>query len=302
MKWIKKGLVYGPDGQSPWARHSALQPTPLLIRDFIRVFVGFRDVKGVGRVGFVDVSAANPSEVLNVSETPALDVGIAGTFDDNGVVPTAIVERENSLYLFYAGYQLGHRAKFLVFSGLAISTDEGRTFVRRGAVPVCDRTDDEPFFRVIHTMMLDQGQWRAWYGAGNAFDVEGHKQFPRYNIRHARSPDGIKLEDDYRICIDMTGSEYRVARPFVIKDNDLYRMFFCSGTKEEGYRLAYAESSDGLSWSRMSGQVLEPSIAGWDSQMQAYPAVVTYQDKTYLFYNGNDYGRDGFGYAVLESW
>ena len=302
MKWIKKGLVYGPDGNSHWALHSALQPTPLLIEDFIRVFAGFRDIKGVSRVGFVDVSAANPSEVLNVSETPALDVGVAGTFDDNGVVPTAIVRRDNVLDLFYAGYQLGHRAKFLVFSGLATSSDGGRTFVRRGAVPVCDRTDDEPFFRVIHTMMLDQGNWRAWYGAGNSFDVDGHKQYPRYNIRHAYSPDGIHLEDDYQVCIDMTGSEYRVGRPFVIKDNDSYRMFFCSGTKEDGYRLAYAESRDGLSWSRKSDQILELSNSGWDARMQAYPAVVTYKDQTYMFYNGNDYGRDGFGYAVLESW
>jgi hypothetical protein len=202
--------------------------------------------------------------------------------------------------LFYAGYQLGHRAKFLVFSGLATSTDNGQTFHRRGAVPVCDRTDDEPFFRVIHTMMFDDGKWRAWYGAGNSFDVEGHQQYPRYNIRHAYSPDGVHLEDQYEICIDMTGSEYRVGRPYVIKDNDRYRMYFCSGTKQDGYRMAYAESSDGLNWSRSSEQVLAPSNSGWDSKMQAYPAVVTYKDHTYMFYNGNDYGRDGFGYAVLE--
>ena len=42
--------------------------------------------------------------------------------------------------------------------------------------------------------------------------------------------------------------------------------------------------------------------SGWDSQMQAYPAVVTAGGRTYLFYNGNDYGREGFGYAELESW
>jgi hypothetical protein len=33
--------------------------------------------------------------------------------------------------------------------------------------------------------------------------------------------------------------------------------------------------------------------------MQAYPAVMQIRDKTYLFYNGNDYGRDGFGIAEL---
>jgi hypothetical protein len=302
MKWTKKGLIYGPDGSSSWALHSALQPTPLLIQDFIRIFVGFRDAEGVSRVGFVDVNAAAPSEVIDISEHPALDVGLAGTFDDNGVVPAAIVKRDDQLSLFYAGYQIGHRAKFLVFSGLATSTDNGRTFRRSGRVPVCDRTNDEPFFRVIHTMMLDDGKWRAWYGAGDSFDVEGTKQYPRYNIRHAYSADGIHLDDKYDICIDTVGSEYRVGRPFVVKDAATYRMFFSSGTIEQGYQLAYAESSDGVNWLRSSEPLLTPSPSGWDSQMQAYPALITYKDQTYMFYNGNGYGHEGFGYAVLESW
>ena len=47
---------------------------------------------------------------------------------------------------------------------------------------------------------------------------------------------------------------------------------------------------------------IDVSESGWDSQMQAYPAVLRCRDRVYLFYNGNDYGRDGFGYAILESW
>jgi hypothetical protein len=80
-------------------------------------------------------------------------------------------------------------------------------------------------------------------------------------------------------------------------------MFFGAGTKEHGYRLAYAESRDGINWQRKDEEVgIEVSESGWDSQMQAFPSVVSYHDQTFLFYNGNDYGREGFGYAVLESW
>jgi hypothetical protein len=31
----------------------------------------------------------------------------------------------------------------------------------------------------------------------------------------------------------------------------------------------------------------------------AYPAVVEAEGRRYLFYNGNNYGRDGFGLAEL---
>ncbi|HEX8707876.1 MAG TPA: hypothetical protein VF723_06400 [Pyrinomonadaceae bacterium] len=305
MKWTKKGLIYGPPGDSSWARHSALQPTPLLKDDGrIRVFVGFRDDAGIGRVGFVDVSAENPAEVLRVSERPVLDVGTPGAFDENGVVPCAVVEREGKLYLYYAGYQLGRKVKFYVFSGLAVSEDGGESFQRQSRVPVCDRTDKELFFRVIHSIIREGGEWKVWYGGGSEYTMEGGKQLPNYNIRYTTSPDGLRLAEDFKVCVDMAGAdEYRVGRPYVIKDGERYRMFYSAGTVSKGYRLAYAESADGINWSRQDREIgIDVSESGWDSRMQAYPSVVAYREKTYLFYNGNDYGRDGFGYAVLEHW
>jgi len=299
------GLIYGPQGEIAWAQHSALQPTPLVKHEegLIRVFAGLRDNDGVSRVGFVDLDAENPSTILGVSRAPALDIGVPGAFDDNGVVPTSVVERDGKLYLFYAGYQLVRKVKFLVFCGLAISSDGGETFTRYSRTPICDRTSEELYFRVIHTMMYDEGGWRAWYGGGDSFDVEDGRQYPRYNIRHAYSPDGIHLSDEYQVCVDMRGGEYRVGRPYVIKHGGFYKMFFGAGTKEEGYRLAYSESRDGIGWTRKDEELgMSVSPSGWDSRMQAYPSVVSYGDHTYMFYNGNDYGHDGFGYAVLESW
>jgi hypothetical protein len=301
MRWLKKGLIYGPSGDSWWAQRWALQPTPLLRADgTIRVFVGFRRRDGVSRVGYVDVSADDPACVLAVSPEPVLDIGLPGAFDENGVVPCAIVDRDGKLYLYYAGYQLGQKVKFFVFGGLAISEDGGSSFRRFSRVPICDRTDDEMFFRVVHTMMLDNGQWRAWYGAGSSFTLKDGRQLPNYNIRHVMAEDGLRLDRDFAVCIDTIGDEYRVGRPYVIKQNGMYRMFYCAGTDHRGYRLAYAESEDGITWARKDDQIgIDVSSSGWDSEMQAYPSVVTYRDRTYLFYNGNNYGEDGFGYAEL---
>jgi predicted GH43/DUF377 family glycosyl hydrolase len=302
MRWSKKGLIYGPTGDSWWALRWALQPTPLLRADgTIRVFVGFRTGEGVSRIGFVDVSAENPAQVLAVSPEPVLDVGVPGAFDENGVVPCAVIEREGKLYLYYAGYQLGQKVKFFVFGGLAISDDGGRSFHRHSQVPICDRTDDEMFFRVIHTMMFDDGRWRAWYGAGSSFTPGNGRQLPNYNIRHAEATDGLTLSRDFTVCVDTNDEEYRVGRPYVIKDAGAYRMFYCAGTAARGYRLAYAESADGIAWARKDNEIgIDVSASGWDSEMQAYPSVVMFRDKVYLFYNGNNYGEDGFGYAELD--
>lgn len=304
MKWRKMGLIYCPSGKYGWDKHSALQPTPIVLDNKIRVYVGFRDNEGIGRVGFVDLEANNPSRVLYVSKEPALDIGEDGAFDDNGVIPCAVIQRGDSLYLYYAGYQLVKKVKFLVFGGLAISDDGGFTFRRCSRVPIVDRTDDELYFRVIHSLIFENGLWRAWYGGGSEFTKEGDRVVPSYNVRYFESQDGVTFPKKGKVVLDFIyEDEYRIGRPQVVKDGTMYRMFYGYATKSKGYRLGYAESRDGINWVRKDQEIgIDVSESGWDSKMIAYPSVVKYRDKVYMFYNGNDMGKTGFGYAELEEW
>lgn len=305
MKWEKLGLVYGPDGSSSWAVHTALQPTPMqLSDDVIRVFTGFRDAHGVSRVGSVDVDARDPRNVLAVSAQPLLDVGIPGTFDDNGVVPCALARRPEGLFMYYAGYQIPRNVKFFGFTGLAVSRDDGVSFERYSRAPVVDRTDDELFFRAIHSIREEQGVWRAWYGGGSSFLEEEGKVLPVYDVRYMESPDGITFPERGRIVVTFDHpDEYRIGRPWVIRTGDLYRMFYGTARRKVGYRMGYAESGDGISWTRLDGEVgIDVSPDGWDSGMIAYPSVITTSENTYMFYNGGDMGRSGFGCAVLKEW
>lgn len=302
MHWQKKGLIYGAHCENEWMHNSALQPTPILINDKIRVFVGFRDKNGVGRVGYVDVNAMNPSEIIKVSSVPSLDIGDPGCFDDNGVVPCSVVRREDgSILLFYAGYNIGYHVRMTIFSGLAISYDNGETFQRVSKVPYMERTSNETLFRVIHTALPDINGWKFYYGAGNHFIQGKKKTLPVYDIRLVISPMQDAIREEGIKILGTCGDEYRIARPYVIKSSDsLYKMFFCKGTENVTYRLSYAESVDGINWKRMDEKLnLDLSADGWDGEMMAYPAVVEYKGKTYLFYNGNNYGYDGFGYAEL---
>ena len=94
--------------------------------------------------------------------------------------------------------------------------------------------------------------------------------------------------------------QYRIGRPRVDKVEGMYRMFYTKGDIQGNYLPGYAESEDGVNWVRKdsnSGILLANS--GWDSRTLCYPALITYKEKTYMFYNGNDMGKDGFGYAVL---
>lgn len=300
MKWVKKGLIYGPNGSSPWAKHTALQPTPWVRPDgTIRIFAGFRDNSGVSRVGYIDVSGTNPAKVLKVSPKPVLDIGTPGTFDDNGVVPCAVVRRSNKLFLYYAGYQLTLHVRFLALAGLAISHDQGNSFTRYSNVPILERTEREYLFRAVHSIIFDKGKWRVWYGGGNHFIRGKNKTLPIYDIRYMESKDGIHFPTEGKTVVPTRRTEYRVGRPYVRKTHSGYEMYFGYSTKSIPYRLTYATSHDGIRWKRNDAALkLEYGKNDFDSTMSAYPAVVTVSGNTYLFYNGNDYGKMGIGYAI----
>jgi predicted GH43/DUF377 family glycosyl hydrolase len=305
MKWNKKGRIYVPDGRSWWAKKYAFPPTPhMLSEDIIRLYVAFCDENTVGRIGFVDVSADNPSEILRVSEHPVLDTGRPGAFDENGILPTSIVAVGDKLYMYYVGYQLGMKLRYYQFEGLAVSDDGGESFVRHWKVPVTDRSDAEMVNRTSAFVRRRNDMFEMWYVGGSDWTTVNGKALPTYNIRYLASPDGIRWGTEGRVCIDYANEdEHAFGKPFIVIDGELQRMFYSVRTRSKDYRLGYAESLDGLTWTRKDHLVgIDVSQSGWDSEMIAYASIVQYREKVYMFYNGNKCGETGFGYAELESW
>ncbi|MEN6462600.1 MAG: hypothetical protein ABFC94_14690 [Syntrophomonas sp.] len=298
MKWTKRSLIYCPTSENDWRNNSALQPTPILINDNIRVYAGFRDINGISRIGYVELDKSNPRNVLSVSESPVLDVGDDGMFDENGVVPTSIVKRGSDVFLYYAGYSLGKKVRFQVFTGLAISKDNGDSFQRVKKIPVTDRVENEELFRVIHSIIFVDGVWKVYYGAGNHF-VEGKKKtLPVYDIRYMESADGINFPNRGIVSVPIPTGCHRVGRPYVFFEEHKFKLYYGFGSEKIPYQLAYLESVDGIKWNQKDIN-LPLSESGWDSQMMAYPSFMRVDNKGYLFYNGNNYGFEGFGFAEL---
>jgi len=301
VKWHKHGRIYVPDGTRPWALHYAFPPTPWLRPDgVLRIYLAFCDQHIVGRVGYLDLDATNPSKILRISERPVLDIGDPGAFDENGVLPTCVVPVAGKLYMYYVGYQLGHRVRYHQFQGLALSADGGETFQRVQKTPVLERSDAELHHRTSAFVLRDQDRFRIWYVGGSQWTTVKSKELPVYNLRHLQSEDGIHWGNEGVVCLDFADpDEHAFGRPWVIKKDDGYRMYYSVRRKSLGYRLGYAESSDGLTWQRKDDEVgLDVSPDGWDSEMIAYASIVELTDRVYLFYNGNNCGQTGFGYAT----
>jgi predicted GH43/DUF377 family glycosyl hydrolase len=168
-------------------------------------------------------------------------------------------------------------------------------FSRYSRAPILERTAVDPFLNTAPFVLQEGDSWRIYYVAGVGWI---HRDLPRYHIRTGTSKDGLDWKRDGQVCIDFAGAEETaLARPWVLREGDRYRMWFAY--KRETYRIGYAESSDGVTWERDdSAAGLSVSQSGWDSDMVEYAAVVQRGGRHYMLYNGNQYGYDGIGLAV----
>jgi hypothetical protein len=305
MKWRKLGLVYAPTGDLWWAKSYALLPTATFIGDeVIRVFFASLDENRFGRIGFVELSAQDPTRVLRQSSEPVLDLGEPGTFDDCGVNPSCVIEFQEKQHLYYIGWQRCERVPYMLFSGLAVSADSGQTFQKHSRVPILDRTHEEPFSRSAPYVLVEGNVLRMWYWSCEHWSDENGSLHYNNVIRYAQSPDGFSWKGRSLECISPAKVEdYAVGRPCVLKEGGIYKMWYSIRSKGPiTYRMGYAESHDGFTWTTMDDSVgLYVSQSGWDSEMVCYPCVVDARGYRYMFYNGNRHGSTGFGCAVLES-
>ncbi|MEO8629045.1 MAG: hypothetical protein ABI612_13225 [Betaproteobacteria bacterium] len=305
MKWRKLGLLYQPDGTIPWAVSHAMVPTPVLLNDeVLRVYMNCCDTSQILRPGYVDLQASDITRVMRVSQQPLLEPGTSGSFDDNGVVAVSVVKVEPELlYMYYVGFELGTKIRYRLLTGLAISEDAGETFKRVSRTPVLERSDDELYFRCAPHVLFENGRFRMWYIAGSEWTTVGDKTVPVYDLRYAESDDGVRWPAAGRVCMRVNDpDEHGFGRPWVIHDPEGYRMFYSVRRRSLGaYRLGYAESANGLDWNRRDTILgIDVSETGWDSEAVMYAAVTSLRGNTYALYNGNEFGKDGFGAAVLE--
>lgn len=303
--WKKLGLIYAPDGSSD-EMHSHCQ-LPVLFHlhdDVYRVYFASRSVEQVSSVSYVEISLSNPTEILAQSTSPVLLPGPIGHFDQFGVFPASVVRHEDTVRMYYVGWVRGAESPLFYASiGLAISHDGGKTFERYSRAPIVGRSEAEPCLVTSPNVFKDGDVWRMSYVSGVKWErkQDGFLQ-SFYHIKTANSRNGIDWDVQGNVAIDFRDElETNIARSSVIKEGDLYKMWYCYVNRGVPYRMGYAESSNFEDWTRKDDEAgLLPSEDGFDNKMTCYPSVVKHGDQYYMAYNGNNFGQGGFGLAVQE--
>jgi hypothetical protein len=317
MRWEKVGKIFDPTefALPKNCLEFAQSPQVLLLNDFIRVYFSTRERDKTGKylshIAFVDFN--KKFSVINVAKEPVIELGKLGCYDEHGIFPLNVLKTKDKLFGYIGGWNRRVSVSVDGSIGLAVSEDNGLTFKRMGDGPVLTSSINEPFLVGDPFVQIYDGEFHMWYIFGTAWRKFSAEAPPDriYKIGHAISHDGIeweKKEEGRQIISDSLGADESQALPTVIKIGKRYHMFFCyrqssdfRKNKNRGYRIGYAFSNDLHDWGRDDANVgIDVSEDGWDSEMQCYPHVFEMDNEIYMMYNGNEFGRFGFGLAKLE--
>jgi hypothetical protein len=171
FRWVKKGLIFTPDGRYEWMQSHAQNPSVLVLRDRLRVYFSCRggpDVHGkFAALGtFVDLDRADPRKVIYVHDRPLLSYGDPGTFDQFGVMPGSVLQVGGEVWVYYVGWIRCEGVPYNHAIGLMTSNDGGVTFARRGRGPLFGRTVNEPFLQNSPDVMRRGDTFHMWYSSG----------------------------------------------------------------------------------------------------------------------------------------
>ena len=309
--WQKKGIILEKLPDEDWSKSHLQFPAVLVNEKSIKVFVTTRpdpdeNNKNITYIRSFDLKLNDSLDTENFSEKPILELGHDGAFDQFGTMPGDFVKYNNSIYMYYTGWNRLDKVPYNFSVGLAISKDNGNSFAKYSDGPVIGQNIHSPYTSGSGAVIYEYNTFHMFCISGIKWiKIEG-KYEHTYTIKHAVSENGIDWKFQKGNVINQVNEFEAIAAPTVIKINDIYHMWFSyrgsldfRGGKDS-YKIGYAYSTNLYDWIRddeKSGITL--SEEGWDSEMICYPYVFEYEKQFYMLYNGNDFGKNSIGLAKL---
>ena len=263
-------------------------------------------------IAFVDMTKDLRTHPARVRQHGHPARAALGCFDEHGIFPMNVVRHGDAIYGYTCGWSRRVSVSVETAIGLAISRDDGLTFQRIGAGPVLAASLHEPCLVGDGFVKVIGDRFHMWYIFGTGWKRFAPDAPPdrTYKIGHASLPDGINWvkEEARQIIADRLGPDESQALPTVIEIDGRYHMFFCYRQSFDfrtnpgrGYRIGHAYSDDLRNWTRDDDNPpIDVSDGPGIPTCMCYPHVFDVDGSIYLLYNGNEFGRYGFGLAALE--
>jgi predicted GH43/DUF377 family glycosyl hydrolase len=266
----------------------------------LRVYYGSREKPGLY---YFDVDDRQPERLKAPPVGPFLTPGPGKYDDDLLLAPEPVRLSATHLRMYYSSKKKGgFFAKTWTLS-VADSHDNGATWTKYAGNPILEPTDEKWECGAVGFCSVEKtpAGWKMWY-LGTDDQGDALKQ-----VGYATSTDGLQwTRYPHNPIIGVNPRLHweakAIAVPRVIRDDRLYKVWYCSYPQNNTYAIGQAESFDGLRWFRSpSNPVMKGDGSGFDSAMTAYPGVIRVGDRYLMWYSGNSYGSAGIGFATATA-
>lgn len=301
--WRKLGQLYEPasTGRHPKLLTHAANPLAVhLDGDVFRIFYSGRDGRNRSSVGAVDVDIVR-RELVTEHYQPFFVHGPDDSFYADGVSIGNCYCADGVNYMLFMGWQTTTRQHWRGDIGRLIVT-EGATLELDSEHPFMGQDDTDPISLSYPWVIANEaGGYLMWYGSTVTWDAGNGEML--HVINCASSPDGHHWRRNGLAVPYALEEAQAFSRPSIVVDDHGYLEMWFSYRSGSGqsYRIGYANSADGKQWRlALQDAGIDVSDTGWDSEMIEYPFVFDHAGRRYMLYNGNGFGRTGFGAAVLD--
>ena len=303
--WINYGLVFQPNSNLSWMQSHAQLPTILRLNDkLVRIYFAGRNKEQKSHIGFFDFDLQT-KKTINYSMNPVLLPEKIGFFDSDGVYPSSVVEINDKIYLYYIGWIKGAIPPlFYAGIGLAISQDGGNTFKKYSKAPILSRGIHDPCFVTAPNVFCEGSKFKMIYTSGIKWEFDKNRKLTSfYDLKESYSNDGINWNREGLVVVGLKDKERNISRSNLISfKNGTQLLLYGVSSSKSPYQIKYSIKDTNGKWVR-SSNVIPRIILGmndFDSNTMSYPSSLWYENKIYMFYNGNNFGKDGVGLRVLE--
>lgn len=296
----KKNLVIKTSDIN-WVKSHTWVPTAFKIdnSDKVIVFFAGRNKLNESDTGYF-IYDLNKNKVTKICKKPILRRGNLGSFDDSAVIPSHLIKIRKKYYLYYVGWTQGKKVPFFSNLGLAVSSRITGPFKKFSNSPILGKSKYDPYF--VATCFVDKikGAYEMFYTSNLYWKKINNIPYPRYIIKRCTSTNGInwKVKGE-KIINFQSKNEVAITRPWIVKIKKKKVMFF--SLKRKKYNIMTSINNGKSNWKRIKiFEFMKNKKINFDTDSQEYASIIKHKNKLYMFYNGNEYGRDGIGLAIAN--
>jgi hypothetical protein len=240
--------------------------------------------------------AVGQTEWIDDPGNPVIEPGPPGSWDEGGRSATSVLFDGSTYHMWFVGFndeaeEIGHATSP---DGVEWTMDPANPVLTRGEPGEWDQT------LVGSAVIHDGTQFHMWY---TAWDDDDHGR-----AGYATSPDGgvwTKHPGNPVMDVGCPGSwdGTAVGPGTVIVDGGIYKMWYQGGLlTATAYQtsVGFAESTDGISWTRRPDPILEPSEfpGAWDPGYVGDPQIIFDGGTYHMWYVGGEQSASTTAFSI----